>query len=152
MLTLFCSRSPNIESRKGETRFGAMSLFHKSLSRLSLTFVVALLVLGFPPGAQPVPHVSTSSNPFKEYVIYSSVDGSAPDIANERIRLHLGMILSPADVQEFGGDYTGVEFWRVVMSDTQRTAFASANPSVSDAPAKGFWQVLSADHGKGSSL
>lgn len=40
------------------------------------------------------------------------------------------MLLGPADVQEYGGDYTGVEFWRVKMNDMQRTAFKSANPLV----------------------
>ena len=40
------------------------------------------------------------------------------------------MILSSADVQEYGGAYTGVEFWRAKMSDIQRVAFMSANPKV----------------------
>ena len=75
-------------------------------------------------------NTSLSSNARKEYVIYSIVDGPSPDADNENIRLHLGMILAPADVQEYGGGYTGVEFWRVRMSDMQRTAFASANPKV----------------------
>ena len=79
---------------------------------------------------QSLPSYNLSSNALKDYVIYSVVDGPSRDADNERIRLHLGMILAPADVQEYGGQYTGVEFWRVKMSDTQRTAFVSANPKV----------------------
>ena len=79
---------------------------------------------------QNLPSNNSSSNALREYVIYSVVDGPSRDADNERIRLHLGMILAPADVQEYGGEYTGVEFWRVKMSDTQRTAFVSANPKV----------------------
>ena len=129
-----------MDSRKSERRLGAIFLLNMGLSRLSLALVVAFLLLGLSSGDQPVPHVSTTpSNSLKEYVIYSSVEGSTQDTDNEKIRLHLGMILSPADVQEFGGDYTGVEFWRVVMSDTQRVAFASAIPNVSGEPAsEGF--------------
>lgn len=58
------------------------------------------------------------------------------DSENEKIRLHLGMISAPANVQEYGGDHTGVEFWRVKMNDIQRTAFMSANPKVGQTPAK----------------
>ena len=84
---------------------------------------------GSPPQSSPS-NESLSSNALKDYVIYSVVDGPSRDTDNERIRLHLGMILAPADVQEYGGEYTGVEFWRVKMSDMQRTAFARANPKV----------------------
>ena len=140
-----------MDSRKGERRLGAIFLCNMGLSRLNVALVVVLLFLGLSSGDQPVPPVSTPSNSLKEYVIYSSVEGSTQDIDNERIRLHLGMILSPADVQEFGGDYTGVEFWRVVMSDTQRTAFSSAIPNVSLEPARGFCQSVIPDHSKGSS-
>lgn len=81
---------------------------------------------------QSVPsNTSLSSNHLKEYIIYSFITGISPVSRNERIRAHLGMILSPADVQEFGGEYTGVEFWRVIMSDMQREAFVGANPNVS---------------------
>lgn len=73
---------------------------------------------------------SLSSNALKDYIIYSVVDGPSRDTDNERVRMHLGMILAPADVQEYGGEYTGVEFWRARMSDMQRTAFARANPKV----------------------
>ena len=79
---------------------------------------------------QSLPSNNSSSNALREYVIYSVVDGPSRDADNERIRLHLGMILAPADVHEYGGAYTGVEFWRVKMSDMQRTAFVSANPKV----------------------
>ena len=79
---------------------------------------------------QSLPSNNLSSNALRDYVIYSVVDGPSRDADNERIRLHLGMILAPADVQEYGGEYTGVEFWRAKMSDTQRTAFVSANPKV----------------------
>lgn len=109
-------------------------------SKLNIVIVALVVLLNTLSSSQLVPssHVSsrqtlpsnTSSDAIKEYVIYSIVEGSSPDSDNERVRLHLGMILAPTDVQEYGGEYTGVEFWRVRMSDTQRVAFMSANPKV----------------------
>ena len=102
------------------------------------------------PSAQESPEQSSpsnkslSSNALKDYVIYSVVDGSSRDADNERIRLHLGMILAPADVREYGGEYTGVEFWRVKMSDMQRTAFVSANPKVCPMLLCGIWLLINA--------
>lgn len=79
----------------------------------------------------PLPfNTSTSSDALKTYIIYSFVDGPSIDSKNEEIRLHLEMMLSPVDLQEYGGGYTGVEFWRVKMTDMQYTAFTSANPRV----------------------
>ena len=110
--------------------------------RLPFYLVVALLLLNnislgqvvLPSRAFPNQALSSNTSPslnnVKEYVIYSFVEGSSADSENDRIRLHLGMILAPTDVREYGGDYTGVEFWRVMMSDMQRTAFMSANPRV----------------------
>lgn len=40
------------------------------------------------------------------------------------------MMLPSADLQEYGGVYTGVEFWRAKMNDVQYTAFISAIPTV----------------------
>ena len=77
------------------------------------------------------PTTSQSANDLKEYIIYSFVDGASPDSENDRIRLHLGMILATTEVKEYGGKYTGVEFWHVVMSDMQLRAFTSAIPRVS---------------------
>ena len=109
-------------------------------SKLNIVFFALVVLLNTLSSSQLVPssHVSsrqtlpsnTSSDAIKEYVIYSIVEGSSQDSDNERVRLHLGMILAPTDVQEYGGEYTGVEFWRVIMSDTQRVAFMSANPKV----------------------
>ena len=76
-------------------------------------------------------NTTLSENALKVYIIYSFVQGPSSDTENEKIRLHLGMLLAPTDVQEYGGEYTGVEFWRVKMSNVQRTAFASAIPRVS---------------------
>ena len=122
---------------RSKSRLGAVCLVHESLTKLCFIVVLAILLLGLPQGGQPVSLVSPTSNPLKEYVIYSSVEGPTRDTDNERIRLHLGMVLAPAHVQEFGGDYTGIEFWRVMMSDTQRAAFVGANPTVSGGAARG---------------
>lgn len=114
---------------------------HKCLcSKLNIAIVALVVLLNTFSSGQlvPSPHGSsnqklpsnTSSDAIKEYVIYSIVEGPSPDSDNERVRLHLGMILAPTVVQEYGGEYTGVEFWRVIMSDTQRAAFMSANPRV----------------------
>lgn len=104
--------------------------------------VVALILMNTTSGGQLIPssqamqsssvpsNTSLSANALKVYIIYSFVGGPSPNAENEKIRLHLGMMLYPADVQEYGGDYTGVEFWRVKMDDIQRTAFTSANPKV----------------------
>lgn len=40
------------------------------------------------------------------------------------------MVVAPADVREYGGSYTGVEFWRVNMNDNQFRAFTAAIPNV----------------------
>lgn len=77
------------------------------------------------------PATSQPANDLKEYVIYSFVDGASPDNENDRIRLHLGMILAATEVKEYGGVHTGVEFWYVVMTDMQLRAFTSAIPRVS---------------------
>ena len=126
-----------------------MFLFHEShLSKFTSCVIIALILLCIPSGGQFLPssHVFQnqslpssavlSSNSLKEYVIYSVIEGSSQDSDNERIRLHLGMILAPVDVQEYGGYFTGVEFWRVIMNDMQRTAFVSANPRVCSISAK----------------
>lgn len=110
-------------------------LFHKRLYlRFSISIIVALNLLNTSSQAfeqLPAPsNTLLSTNALKVYVIYSFVEGLSAHSENEEIRLHLGMILAPADVQEYGGDYTGVEFWRVKMSDFQRTAFGSAIPRV----------------------
>ena len=116
----------------GENAYSKFTLLLVALQLLNALSSGQLVV----PSAQESPEQSSpsnkslSSNALKDYVIYSVVDGSSRDADNERIRLHLGMILAPADVQEYGGEYTGVEFWRVKMSDMQRTAFVSANPKV----------------------
>lgn len=94
------------------------------------TFSTGQLVLSSRGTSKQTLPSNTSSDALKEYVIYSIVEGSSQDSDNERVRLHLGMILATTDVQEYGGEYTGVEFWRVIMSDTQRVAFMSANPKV----------------------
>ena len=101
--------------------------------------IVVLILLSTPSVAQLIPYsralpvhsnASLSSNALKTYVIYSFVEGPSPDSENERIRLHLGMILGSTDAEEYGGDYTGVEFWRVRMNDVQRAAFLIAIPRV----------------------
>lgn len=99
------------------------------LNALSNSQLVVPSLQGSPAQSSPS-NESSSSNALKEYVIYSVVDGPSPDDDNEKVRLHLAMLLAPADVQEYGGGYTGVDFWHVKMSDMQRTAFASANPKV----------------------
>ena len=110
-------------------------LFRERLySRFSISIIVALNLLNTSSRAfqqLPAPsNTSLSMNALKVYVIYSFVEGLSAHSENEEIRLHLGMVLDPADVQEYGGDYTGVECWRVKMSDFQRTAFTSAIPRV----------------------
>ncbi len=116
---------------------------HESLgSRFRVVLLVALLLLNTFSHSQlissPQPfqdpslrfNRSLSSNDLKVYIVYSFIGGSFPDSRNEKIRLHLSMILSPADAQEYGGHYTGVEFWRVKMNNMQRTALMSAFPTV----------------------
>ena len=111
------------------SKFTILLVALQLLSALSSGQLVVPSSQGSPTQSSPS-NETLSSNALREYVIYSVVDGPSRDTDNERIRLHLGMILAPADVQEYGGEYTGVEFWRVKMSDMQRTAFASANPKV----------------------
>ena len=82
-------------------------------------------------GSLSLYNASASSNALKEYVIYSFVEGTSAHDKNEAIRAHLGMMLAPVNVQEYGGDYTGVEFWHVKMNDMQRASFSSVNPKVS---------------------
>ena len=98
---------------------------------LTTLLLLVLILPNTPSSAQLLFNTSLSSEQPNGYIIYSSVEGSSRDSDNERIRIHLGMILAPAEVQEYGGDYTGVEFWHVVMSDMQRVAFKTANPMVS---------------------
>ena len=112
------------------------------LSKFTSCVIIALILLNTPSDGQLIPssqvlqtqslpsNTVLASNSLKEYVIYSVIEGPSQESDNERIRLHLGMILAPLDVQEYGGYYTGVEFWRVTMNDMQRTAFVSANPKV----------------------
>ena len=124
--------------------------------------IVALILMNTHSGGQLIPssqamqissvpsNTSLSANALKVYVIYSFVGGPSPDAENEKIRLHLGMMLYPADVQEYGGDYTGVEFWRVKMNDIQRTALTSANPKVGVVYAKqGHCEEVIADEHEG---
>ena len=111
------------------SKFTILLVALQLLSALSSGQLVVPSSQGSPTQSSPS-NETLSSNALREYVIYSVVDGPSRDTDNERIRLHLGMILALADVQEYGGEYTGVEFWRVKMSDMQRTAFASANPKV----------------------
>ena len=141
---MFRSRRPNMYTNKSYSRpCSALSPREDLYSKFTVLIVAALVVLGtLSSSAQFVPSsrglqkrslpsdTSASSNALKEYVVYSVVEGSFQESDNEKIRLHLGMILGPADVQEYGGDYTGVDFWRVKMSDMQRAAFVSANPRV----------------------
>ena len=125
----------------GENAYSRFALLLVALQLLNALSSGQLVV----PSAQETPEQSApsnesfSSNALKDYVIYSVVDDPSRDHDNEMIRLHLGMILAPADVQEYGGEYTGVEFWRVKMSDMQRTAFATANPKVCPIPLCGTW-------------
>ena len=105
-------------------------------------FLIALVILNVVSSGQLIPppqalrdlplpsNISTSSNALKTYIIYSFVDGPSFDSKNEQIRLHLEMVVSPVNLQEYGGEYTGVEFWRAKMTDVQYTAFTSANPRV----------------------
>ena len=121
--------------------FSAASVYRNLDSKCTL-LIVALVLLNSLSSGQLVPsshgspeptsrsNASLSSNGLKEYVIYSVVEGSSRDSDNERVRLHLGMILAPSEVHEYGGDYTGVEFWHVRMTDMQRSAFVAANPKV----------------------
>ena len=119
-------------------------LFHESLGpRIGIVLLVALLLLNtlshssqLIPSSRPFQgpslrsNTSLSSNDLKIHIIYSFVEGSSPDSENEKIRLHLSMILALPDVQEYGGHYTGVEFWRVKMNSVQRTALMSVFPRV----------------------
>ena len=106
-------------------------------SELSLLIILALSLFRSLTAAQNVSslhalqNISLPSKAPRVYVIYSFVEGTASDSENEKIRLHLGMILAPADVQEYGGDYTGVEFWRVKLDEVQRNAFLQGIPFVS---------------------
>ena len=121
-------------------------MFHERLcSRFRILMAVTLILLSTTSDGHLVPSQavrrpslrsdsSLSSNALREYIVYSLVEGPSMDSENEKIRLHLGMISAPADVQEYGGDHTGVEFWRVKMNDIQRTAFMSANPKVGQTP------------------
>ena len=104
------------------------------LTLLSFSISASRAVLPGLDGPLSLYNVSASSNAFKEYVIYSFVEGDSANDQNEEIRAHLGMMLAPVNVQEYGGDYTGVEFWHVKMSDMQRASFSSVNPKVSDLP------------------
>ena len=123
-------RRPSFLARENaHTRFALFLVALQLLNAFSSGQLVVLSPQGSSEQSSPS-NESLSATTLREYVIYSVVDGSSRDADNERIRLHLGMILAPADVQEYGGGYTGVEFWRVKMSDTQRTAFARANPKV----------------------
>ena len=115
--------------------------FKSLYSRSNLPFFLTLLLFStsasgiIPPGLDgslSLYNASASSNALKEYVIYSFVEGTSANDQNEEIRAHLGMMLAPAHVQEYGGDYTGVEFWHVKMSDVQRVSFSSVNPKVSE--------------------
>ena len=107
-----------------------------------LFIVVVLILLNVPSNGQlietssasqesSVPSQSSlSTNALKYYVIYSVVEGPSPASENENIRSHLEMILAPAYLQEYGGDYTGVEFWCAKMSDLQRAILVRAFPRV----------------------
>ena len=130
-------------TKKMHSRTDLPILFHESLGpRFRVVLLVALLLLDTFTSSQLIPspqpfqepslrsNTSLSSNDLKVYIVYSFIEGSFPDSRNEKIRLHLSMILAPADAQEYGGDYTGVEFWRVKMNNMQRTALMSAFPTV----------------------
>ena len=112
-------------------------LYESLCLRFSMFIWIALMLLNTvsrgqliaPPQALPS-NSSVSSNAFKTYIIYSFVSGPSPASKNEQIRLHLDMMLPVADLQEYGGVYTGVEFWRAKMNDMQYTAIISAFPTV----------------------
>ena len=123
-------------------------LYSKSMKRI----IVALILLSAVSNGQGIPAslalqnesgssiTALPSNGLKEYIIYSFIEGASQDADNSKIRLHLGMILAPTEVNEYGGDHTGVEFWHVVMTDIQRTAFRSAIPRVSfNGDKEEFW-------------
>ena len=150
-------------TNEGYHRPSLASSLNKCLYSKLTILIVALVLLNTLSSGQVVPSAHGSqkqklpsntllpSNAPKEYVIYSVVEGSSLDSENEKIRLHLGMIIAPVDVQEYGGEYTGVEFWRVRMSDTQRVAFMSANPKVCSRPARqGLQGNAIADEDQGS--
>ena len=108
-------------------------------SRFILSILLTLLLLSTSSSGVVLPELdgslslyntSASSKALKEYVIYSFVEGASAKAQNEEIRSHLGMMLAPVNVQEYGGDYTGVEFWHVKMNDVQRAAFSGVNPRV----------------------
>ena len=157
ILDLPCSRRPEMYTyRSCLPRLPSFLVGENAYPRFTLLLLALQLLNALSCGQLVVPSLqgsseqsapsnkSLSSNDIKEYVIYSVVDGPSPDADNERIRLHLGMILAPAYVQEYGGQYTGVEFWRVRMSDMQRTAFASANPKVCPLFLCGVWLLTNA--------
>ena len=102
------------------------------LTLLLFTISASGVVLPGLDGSLSLYNTPASSNALKDYVIYSFVEGSSANDQNEEIRAHLGMMLAPVNVQEYGGDYTGVEFWHVKMSDMQRVSFSSVNPKVSE--------------------
>ena len=140
----YLPRPPSFLVRENTySKFTLLLVALQLLNALSSGQLVVPSPQGSPEQSSPS-NISVSSNALKDYVIYSLVDGSSRDADNERIRLHLGMILAPADVQEYGGVYTGVEFWRVKMSDMQRAAFASANPKVCPMLLCGIWLLTNA--------
>ena len=114
-----------------------MPLYSESILLILLTFLIfstsasGIVVTEFN-GSLSLFNLSAPSNALKEYVIYSFVEGASANDQNEAIRAHLGMMLAPVNVQEYGGDYTGVEFWHVKMNDVQRASFSSVNPKVSE--------------------
>ena len=113
------------------------SLYSRSILLILLTLLqlstsASGVVLPRLDGSLSLYNTSASSNVLKEYVIYSFVEGASANDQNEEIRAHLGMMLAPVNVQEYGGDYTGVEFWHVKMTDVQRASFSSVNPKVSE--------------------
>ena len=136
------SSSLNMYTKGNSSHLLWAFLFQEThLTKFTSCVIIALILLSTPSGGQLISsqvlqnqslpsNTVLSSNSLKEYIIYSVIEGSSQESDNERIRLHLGMILAPVDVQEYGGHYTGVEFWRVIMNDVQRTAFVSANPRV----------------------
>ena len=119
--------------------FSYEALYSRSILLILLTLLqfstyTSGLVLPGLDGSLSLYNTTASSNALKEYVIYSFVEGASANDQNEEIRAHLGMMLAPVNVQEYGGDYTGVEFWHVRMDDKQRASFSSVNPKVSDLP------------------
>ena len=131
---------PKMTSSNGCLCFRQLSykaLYSKSILLILLTLLqfgtsASGVVLPGLDGSTSLYNTSSSSNALKEYVIYSFVEGASANDQNEEIRAHLGMMLAPVNVQEYGGDYTGVEFWHVKMNDMQRASFSSVNPKVSD--------------------